>query len=69
MRETYYVCVYRYEDRELRFIKETEIESILDLDKGFWVDEDYEFTRISNATYWIPASQVLCVKKKTREIL
>ena len=54
---------------KLHFIKETEIESILDLDKGFWVNEDYEFTRISNASYWIPASQVLCVKKKTREIL
>jgi hypothetical protein len=71
MRETYYVCVYRFEDKELRFIKETEIQTIYDLDigKGFWVNEDFEYTKLSDNVFWIPTSQVLCVKKKTREIL
>ena len=69
MREHYYVCVYRFEDRELRFLKETEISAIYDVTEGFWVNEDYEFTKKSDNAFWIPASQVLCVKKKTREIL
>lgn len=75
MRETYYVCVYRYEDVKLRFIKETEIKSgdyncgITDCSSGFWVNEDYEFTKLGDNKYWIPPSNILVIKKKTREVL
>ncbi len=66
MNRTIYLCVYRFEDVDNSFIKETEIESVHDLSLGgFWVNEYFEYTKVSDAAYWIPVSKVLCVKKLT----
>ena len=69
------VCVYRFEDQELSFIKETSYEnwayraSISDFSNGFWVNENFEFTKESDNMYWIPPSRILCIKKEWRSEL
>ena len=69
------ICVYRFEDQELSFIKETVYvggpynASISDFDHGFWVDENYEFTKMGDNKYWIPPSKILCIRKEWRSEL
>jgi len=58
------ICVYRFQDAELNFIKETEIPGIFHVTNGFWVNEEYEYTPLIDSKYWIPVSQILQIRKQ-----
>lgn len=32
---------------------------------GFWIDQSFNFTKLSDGVYWIPPSVILFVKKRT----
>lgn len=34
---------------------------------GFWINNDYMFTRSSDVKYWIPPSQILYIEKTGKE--
>jgi hypothetical protein len=44
-------------------VRETDITSISDVGDGFWVNDACKFTRGMDCNIWIPAHQVIMVKK------
>lgn len=44
-------------------------EGVSDFVDGFWINSDYEFTRGSDALYWIPPCRLLHVEKWTPHLL
>jgi len=45
------------------FADEIEIPSIVDARDGFWINKYGTFTRGDDCTMWIPASQIVYIKK------
>lgn len=43
----------------------SEIASIGDVIDGFWVNDKYQVTRLSDCRFWIPPSRILYVEKIT----
>jgi len=61
MKEKKLTCIFEFQDGTN---KSTDIECITDVIAGFWINKDREFTRNSDAAYWIPAARVFYVKIK-----
>lgn len=53
--------------RKLHFIESVDIPCVADAIDGFWINNDNEFTRAPDCTFWIPPAQILYVKKIVEE--
>jgi hypothetical protein len=60
-----YKCYFRFAKRYLREDSAHTVigSGFFDFTKGFWINEDLEFTRGADSRYWIPVSQILLVEK------
>ena len=58
-----YVCVFNYDGLTIR----TEsVGGIAMFEDGFWINEDLEFTKLSDAAHWIPPGQIKYITKENR---
>lgn len=58
-----YYCFYRLKTQTTENIYFVEVESIGDVEAGFWIDPMMAFTKAGDCKYWIPPSAILYVEK------
>lgn len=66
MSETWYICVFNFQGITRNV--ETQ-EGIHAYSQGFWINEEFEYTKASDCKYWIPPSQILHVEKDVVGVL
>lgn len=64
-----YTCYYMYfhEGMERQSVDAVESDAIASFFNGFWVNEDYEFTKGNDAKHFIPESAILKITKNNVE--
>lgn len=50
-----------------RIIKMTKVPCIADAKDGFWINDHYQFTKLSDCRFWIPPGQILYIEKMVME--
>lgn len=58
-----YYCFYRFKTQTTENIYFVDVESIGDVEGGFWINGSRNFTKASDCKYWIPPSAILYVEK------
>lgn len=58
-----YECTFHFDGVAGLQRKYAIVPSIMDVKDGFWVNDDLKYTTASDNRYWIPPSQILCVRK------
>ena len=60
MKSSYmYKCVYKLDGTRAEVMGETPFE----FQGGFWLDEDYKPSSWLSGTYWVPAHQIIYIRK------
>lgn len=61
-----YECYFTF---GTRMLKVSTPDGLLELSNGFWINEDFYFTKKSDALIWIPPSKIHYIKKVESEVL
>jgi hypothetical protein len=60
-----YICHYQFTKNETKLCvnEKYATSGIFDFSEGFWVNEQFEFTKSSDAKYWIPPCRIYYIEK------
>ncbi len=64
MYKVVYVCEFRM-DTAYMFVEGV---CLADFKEGFWIDEDYKFTKGDDCRFWMPPTSIIRVTKEKKYI-